>query len=165
MSRKKCPPSPPWNLHQEIHQPLPDLTGSKRGRRSTRSGHQEKLQHSSVLAKELLDLAIMMRNGKERMTVVPQLFFQHLLSFFQNSDVYIFGTVPLLSFAHTAPPRNRVGSQRLLSTMAVHGRIHQLQHVGSHEIASATNAVARQLCQFLFTTVRTFCCHGGNHLC
>ena len=77
MSRKKCPPSPPWNLHQEIHQPLPDLTGSKRGRRSTRSGHQEKLQHSSVLAKELLDLAIMMRNGKERMTVVPQLFFQH----------------------------------------------------------------------------------------
>ena len=96
MSRKKCPPSPPWNLHQEIHQPLPDLTGSKRGRRSTRSGHQEKLQHSSVLAKELLDLAIMMRNGKERMTVVPQLFFQHLLSFFQNSDVYIFdGTSPL----------------------------------------------------------------------
>jgi hypothetical protein len=65
--RRKCPPSPPWNLHSTIIKPLPDLHSSgapnKRARRTTRSGHVEEMKKSASIAKDLLKLAIQMRKG------------------------------------------------------------------------------------------------------
>eukprot|EP00946_MAST-07B_sp_MAST-7B-sp1_P000966 g966.t1 len=67
MAKRKCPPSPEWNLHARVAPLMPALPGmcqgAARGARTTRSRHKKARADGAQTALELYELCLAMRRG------------------------------------------------------------------------------------------------------